>query len=62
MRNDEMLMTLFMFLTRQNNPLYLKTYGNDIGQNQFFHFVVHASLDVIEEKGIVRFSDSLLMR
>lgn len=42
---------MICMLIDQNNPLYLKTYGNEIGQNQFFHFVVHASLDVIEEKG-----------
>jgi len=35
---------------RNNNPLYLKTHGSDGSQKQFFHFVVHASLDVIEEK------------
>eukprot|EP01127_Copromyxa_protea_P010452 TRINITY_DN2544_c0_g1_i1.p2 TRINITY_DN2544_c0_g1~~TRINITY_DN2544_c0_g1_i1.p2 ORF type:complete len:138 (-),score=29.51 TRINITY_DN2544_c0_g1_i1:11-424(-) len=33
---------------RQNNPLFLQTFSSDVGLK--FHFIVHASLDVIEEK------------
>ena len=32
----------------QNEPLYLKSFGEEESQ---FHFMVHAALDVFEEKG-----------
>lgn len=36
----------------QNNPLYIKVLGGvDAEREQKLHFVVHCSLDVIEEKG-----------
>uniref|UniRef100_A0A6B2LQG9 Trafficking protein particle complex subunit 2-like protein n=1 Tax=Arcella intermedia TaxID=1963864 RepID=A0A6B2LQG9_9EUKA len=35
-------------VSRKNNPLYLKTFVKDNALK--FHFIVHSSLDVIEEK------------
>jgi hypothetical protein len=33
---------------KQNNPLYIQTFGQE--DELKFHFIVHTSLDVVEEK------------
>jgi hypothetical protein len=37
----------------QNNPLYLKSYVQVEDQLKF-HYIVHCSLDAVEEKGAVK--------
>ncbi len=36
---------------RQNNPLYLETFQQGSGDDALrFHYIVHCSLDAVEEK------------